>query len=152
MFYYHYILVLSFIKKTDIQLNIFVSMKISNTYLIANQDRFIVELYISDAEVIKIAIKLMLIAAVFQLSDGIQVVALGVLRGITDVNIPTWITMFAYWGVALPLGYFLGFTLKLDAIGIWIGLLAGLTISAILLTFRFYHLIKIMKKVDYIHS
>ena len=115
-------------------------------------NRFIVELYISDVEVIKIAVKLMLIAAVFQLSDGIQVVSLGVLRGISDINIPTWITMFAYWGVALPLGYFLGFTLKLDAIGIWIGLLAGLTISAILLTFRFYHLIKIMKKVDYIHS
>lgn len=115
-------------------------------------NRFIVELYISDVEVIKIAVKLMLIAAVFQLSDGIQVVSLGVLRGISDINIPTWITMFAYWGVALPLGYFLGFTLKLDAIGIWIGLLAGLTISAILLTFRFYHLIKIMKEVDYIHS
>ena len=115
-------------------------------------NRFIVELYISDVEVIKIAVKLMLIAAVFQLSDGIQVVSLGVLRGISDINIPTWITMFAYWGVALPLGYFLGFTMKLDAIGIWIGLLAGLTISAILLTFRFYHLIKIMKKVDYIHS
>ncbi len=107
-------------------------------------NRFIVEIYISDTEVVKIAIKLMIIAAVFQLSDGIQVVALGVLRGITDVNIPTWITMFAYWGVALPLGYFLGFSMKLDAIGIWIGLLAGLTASAILLTFRFYYLIKKM--------
>ena len=114
-------------------------------------NRFIVELYISDVEVIKIAMNLMLIAAVFQLSDGIQVVSLGVLRGISDVNIPTWITMFAYWGVALPLGYFLGFSMNLDAIGIWIGLLAGLTISAILLTFRFYHLIKKMKKVDYVH-
>jgi multidrug resistance protein, MATE family len=115
-------------------------------------NRFVVELYISDVEVIEIAMKLMVIAAVFQLSDGIQVVGLGVLRGISDVNIPTWITMFAYWGVALPLGYFLGFSLKLDAIGVWIGLLAGLTISAILLTIRFYHLIKKMKKVDYIHS
>ncbi len=115
-------------------------------------NRFVVELYISDIEVIKIAMQLMVIAAVFQLSDGIQVVALGVLRGISDVNIPTWITMFAYWGVALPLGYFLAFIMKLDAIGVWIGLLAGLTISAVLLTFRFYHLIKKMKKVDYIHS
>jgi multidrug resistance protein, MATE family len=115
-------------------------------------NRFVVELYISDVEVIELAMKLMVIAAVFQLSDGIQVVALGVLRGISDVNIPTWITMFAYWGVALPLGYFLGFPMKLDAIGVWIGLLAGLTISAILLTSRFYHLIKKMKKVDYVHS
>lgn len=115
-------------------------------------NRFVVELYISDVEVIKIAMKLMIIAAVFQLSDGIQVVSLGVLRGISDVNIPTWITMFAYWVVALPLGYFLGFPMKLDAIGVWIGLLAGLTASAILLTLRFYHLIKKMKDVNYVHS
>ena len=115
-------------------------------------NRFVIELYISDVEVIKIAMQLMIIAAVFQLSDGIQVVSLGVLRGISDVNIPTWITMFAYWGVALPLGYFLGFTLKLDAIGIWVGLLAGLTASAILLTLRFYQLIRKMKKDGYVHS
>lgn len=108
-------------------------------------NRFFVELYIADDEVIAIAMKLMIVAAVFQLSDGIQVVSLGVLRGITDVNIPTWITMFAYWGLSLPLGYFLAFTLKMDAIGIWFGLLAGLTASAILLTLRFYYLIKKMK-------
>ena len=111
-------------------------------------NRFIVGLYISDVEVIDIAVKLMLIAAVFQLSDGIQVVSLGILRGISDVNIPTWITMFAYWVVALPLGYFLGFSLKQDAIGIWIGLWAGLTMSAILLTTRFYYLIKKIKNTQ----
>ncbi len=111
-------------------------------------DKFLVRLYISDTEieVVAIAVKLMLIAAVFQLSDGIQVVALGILRGISDVNIPTWITMFAYWIVALPLGYFLGFTLKQDAIGIWLGLWAGLTMSAVLLTTRFYYLVAKMKK------
>lgn len=112
-------------------------------------DRFLVELYISDTEVIEIAVKLMLIAAVFQLSDGIQVVALGILRGIADVNIPTWITMFAYWVVALPLGYFLGFPLKQNAIGVWIGLWAGLTMSAILLTSRFYYLVGKMKKTEH---
>lgn len=110
--------------------------------------RFLVELYISDVEVIEIAVRLMWIAAVFQLSDGIQVVALGILRGIADVNIPAWITMFAYWGVALPLGYFLGFPLKLDAIGVWIGLFAGLTMSAILLTSRFYYLLGKMRKSE----
>lgn len=110
--------------------------------------RFLVELYISDIEVIEIAVTLMWIAAVFQLSDGIQVVALGILRGIADVNIPTWITMFAYWVVALPLGYFLGFTMKLDAIGVWIGLFAGLTMSAILLTARFYYLVGKMKRSE----
>lgn len=108
-------------------------------------NRFLVELYISDNEVIEIAMKLMLVAAVFQLSDGVQVVSLGILRGISDVNIPTWITMFAYWGLSLPLGYLLAFTLEMDAIGIWFGLLAGLTASAVLLTVRFYYLIKKMK-------
>ena len=111
-------------------------------------DRFLIGLYISDAEVVSIAVRLMLIAAVFQLSDGIQVVALGILRGISDVNIPTWITMFAYWVVALPLGYFLGFTLKQDAIGVWLGLWAGLTMSAILLTIRFYYMVAKMKKSE----
>lgn len=108
-------------------------------------NRFFVELYIADNEVVKIAMQLMIVAAIFQLSDGIQVVSLGVLRGIADVNIPTWITMFAYWAIALPLGYFLAFKMEMDAIGIWIGLLAGLTTSAILLTIRFYHLIKKME-------
>ena len=110
--------------------------------------RFLIGLYISDVEVIEIAVRLMLIAAVFQLSDGIQVVALGILRGISDVNIPTWITMFAYWVVALPLGYFLGFPLKQDAVGIWIGLWAGLSMSAVLLTTRFYYLVNKMKKSE----
>ena len=108
-------------------------------------NRFLVELYIADNEVIVIAMRLMIVAAIFQLSDGIQVVSLGILRGISDVNIPTWITMFAYWAISLPLGYLLAFNLKMDAIGIWFGLLAGLTVSAVLLTARFYFLIKKMK-------
>jgi MATE family multidrug resistance protein len=108
-------------------------------------NRFLVELYIADNEVIVIAMRLMIVAAIFQLSDGIQVVSLGILRGISDVNIPTWITMFAYWIISLPLGYFLAFNLNMDAIGIWYGLLAGLTVSAVLLTARFYFLIKKMK-------
>ncbi len=113
--------------------------------IILGFNRFLVELYISDNEVINIAIRLMLVAAVFQLSDGVQVVSLGILRGISDVNIPTWITMFAYWGLSLPLGYLLAFNFKMDAIGIWFGLLAGLTASAVLLTIRFYYLIKKLK-------
>ncbi|MBU1821870.1 MAG: MATE family efflux transporter, partial [Bacteroidetes bacterium] len=67
-----------------------------------------------------------------------QVVGLGVLRGVADVNMPTLLTLFAYWGVALPLSYMLAFPLGMDVQGVWIGLLAGLTVSAILLTYRFY--------------
>jgi len=94
-------------------------------------------LYINDDAVITIASSLLLIAALFQLSDGVQAVGIGILRGLTDVKIPTAITFIAYWIVGLPVGYLLGFVFGLDVIGVWIGLLLGLTTSAILLTLRF---------------
>lgn len=101
---------------------------------------WLIGLYIRDnAEVAAIATTLVIIAGFFQLSDGVQVVGLGVLRGIADVNLPTLLTLFAYWGVALPLSYVLAFPLGMDVTGVWIGLLAGLTVSAVLLTYRFYH-------------
>lgn len=99
---------------------------------------FIVGLYIKDPAVSQIAVSLLSIAAFFQLSDGIQCVALGLLRGLADVNIPTFVTLFAYWGVGIPVGYVLTFTYQWGAQGIWVGLLAGLSVSAILLTWRFY--------------
>ena len=94
-------------------------------------------LYIHEAEVIEIASTLIFVAALFQLSDGIQVVGLGALRGMADVKVPTLVTLIAYWILALPIGYFLGFKLNMGAFGVWIGLLAGLTITAILLLIRF---------------
>ncbi len=107
-------------------------------FLTANE--WLVGLYIRDnAEVVRIAATLMVIAGFFQLSDGVQVVGLGVLRGIADVNVPTLLTLFAYWVVALPLSYALAFPLGMGAPGVWLGLLAGLTVSAVLLTYRFYN-------------
>jgi len=94
-------------------------------------------LYVNDEVVISYASSLLIIAALLQLSDGTQAVGIGVLRGLTDVKIPTAITFIAYWIVGLPVGYFLGFTLELGVQGVWIGLLLGLTTSAILLTLRF---------------
>jgi MATE family multidrug resistance protein len=101
---------------------------------------FLVRLYIQDIEVIGIAASLVIIGGFFQLSDGIQVVSLGILRGIEDVNIPTVIALIAYWVIGLPIGYVLAFTFNMNVQGIWIGLLAGLTVSAVLLTSRFYKL------------
>jgi multidrug resistance protein, MATE family len=101
---------------------------------------FLVRLYIQDIEVVGLAASLVIIGGFFQLSDGIQVVSLGILRGIEDVNIPTVIALVAYWVIGLPLGYVLAFTFNMNVQGIWIGLLAGLTVSAVLLTFRFYKL------------
>lgn len=95
------------------------------------------KLYIDDAEVIQQAAALLIVAGLFQLSDGIQVIGLGALRGMSDVKIPTILTLIAYWGIGLPLGYVLGFTLGQGALGVWYGLLAGLSIAAILLFIRF---------------
>ena len=114
--------------------------------LFLTSNDFLVRLYLTDnPPVMRIAADLLLIAALFQLSDGIQAVFLGALRGISDVNIPTGITFFAYWGVSLPLCYLLGFTFNMDVTGIWIALSVGLTVSAILLSWRFYRLAKKLK-------
>lgn len=98
---------------------------------------FLPTLYVNDEVVISYASSLLVIAALFQLSDGTQAVGIGILRGLTDVKIPTAITFIAYWIVGLPVGYILGFTLELGVQGVWIGLLLGLTTSAVLLTLRF---------------
>ncbi len=95
-----------------------------------------------DVEVIQLASKLLIIAALFQLSDGVQVTALGVLRGIQDVKIPSYLTFVAYWIITIPLGYFLCVTMKMGAFGMWIALGLGLTISAVLLVVRFLKLSK----------
>ena len=90
-----------------------------------------------NAEVIAIAAQLLGVAALFQISDGMQVVALGALGGLQDVRIPTLITFVAYWLIGFPVSYFLGLHTPLGNIGIWIGLLLGLTASAIMLYLRF---------------
>jgi MATE family multidrug resistance protein len=92
--------------------------------------------------VIGIAAKLLIVAAVFQISDGVQVVVLGALRGLQDVKIPTLITFIAYWMIGFPISYFLGKEQVYGSVGIWIGLLAGLTASAIMLYIRFNYLTK----------
>jgi MATE family multidrug resistance protein len=95
--------------------------------------------YIKDPAVISIASSLLIIAALFQIFDGTQAVGIGILRGLTDVKIPTLVTFIAYWVIGLPVGYILGFHYKLGVQGIWIGLMFGLITSAVLLTLRFNH-------------
>ncbi|MFL9843699.1 MATE family efflux transporter [Flavobacterium rhizosphaerae] len=93
-----------------------------------------------NTEAISIASTLLIVAAVFQLSDGIQVVVLGALRGLQDVKIPTLITFVAYWVIGFPISYYLGLHTELKATGIWIGLLSGLTAAALFLYLRFHYL------------
>jgi len=94
-------------------------------------------IYTEDQSVISIAANLLIIAGFFQLFDGTQVVGLGVLRGIGDVNYPTIITFIAYWIIGIPLGYFLGIRSGLGVNGIWYGLTFGLLTASVLLFIRF---------------
>ena len=96
--------------------------------------------YIDNIEVISLAAQLLVIAALFQLSDGVQVVILGALRGLQDVKIPTVICFISYWIIGFPVSFYFGQEEQLGSAGIWLGLLAGLTSSALLLYFRFNYL------------
>ncbi|WP_324028332.1 MATE family efflux transporter [Maribacter sp. BPC-D8] len=98
--------------------------------------------FADNTEVLVIAAELLLIAAFFQISDGIQVVVLGALRGLQDVKIPTVITFISYWLIGFPVSYYLCLHTDLKSTGIWIGLLTGLTASAIMLYLRFNYLTK----------
>jgi MATE family multidrug resistance protein len=99
---------------------------------------YLAQLFTIDPEVMAIAPTLMILMGLFQLPDGIQVVWLGALRGLLDVKLPTYIVLFAYTGVCLPLAYLLAFTFGFGTKGIWFGLVIGLLISAILNSFRFF--------------
>lgn len=100
-------------------------------------------LYIENPEVIGIAAKLMVIAAFFQLFDGIQVTALGALRGLKDVRLPAGISFVSYWLLAMPSSYIYTFVFDLGPEGVWYGYLTGLGVAAVLLTWRVKRLLEI---------
>ena len=95
-----------------------------------------------NSEVILIASKLLLVAAFFQIFDGLQVVILGALRGLQDVKIPALITFISYWIIGFPISYYLGLYTSFESTGIWIGLFVGLFSASILLYLRFNYLTK----------
>lgn len=95
-------------------------------------------LYTDDPAVAVLAIALMRYAAVFQFPDGIQVLSAGALRGLKDTRVPMFITIFAYWCVGLPLGAWFGLHLNGRAPGLWVGLILGLSVAALLLALRLW--------------
>lgn len=105
---------------------LFITLNSQLPYLISN-----------DKAVVDIAAHLLIIAGFFQLFDGTQVIGLGVLRGLGDVNMPTFITFFAYWVVGIPIGYLLCFHFNMGVNGIWYGLTFGLLTASVLLFLRF---------------
>jgi len=96
--------------------------------------------FTDNLEVIEIASGLLIIAGFFQLSDGLQAVILGGLRGLQDVNVPSGLTFIAYWIIGFPVSYYLGTMAGFGTFGIWIGLLVALTSSALMLFIRFNYL------------
>lgn len=105
----------------------------------------VIPLIENDPQAVPIAISLLVIGGIFQISDGVQAVGLGILRGMEDVNIPTLIALVAYWGIALPLS-FLSHQQGWGAWGIWVALLLGLSTSALLLSYRFFSLLRKQEK------
>lgn len=99
-------------------------------------------IFSSEKAVVELASQLLFIAALFQLFDGLQVTVIGILRGLEDVKISTYVTFIGYWIITLGVCYLLAFLLKLEVIGIWIGLLIGLLFVGIVLFFRFRFLYK----------
>ncbi|MGA7964555.1 MAG: MATE family efflux transporter [Gammaproteobacteria bacterium] len=99
--------------------------------------RPIAQLFSGNEGVVDLAVQLLVLAAAFQLSDGLQVASAGALRGLKDVRVPMLITLLAYWGTGLPLAWAFGFKLGFGPVGVWVGLIAGLTVAGILLALRF---------------
>ena len=93
-------------------------------------------------EVITLASYLLLLAGIFQISDATQVIGAGLLRGIKDVKIPTYLVAIAYWMIGLPSGYLFAFTFKMGAAGMWLGFIVGLTMAGVFLSFRFLRMVK----------
>lgn len=90
------------------------------------------------ADILAFGTTLLSVAALFQFFDAMQVVALGLLRGVQDTRLPMWIAAFSYWGVGIPTSYILGFTVGLGGVGLWLGLVVGLVFAATLLLLRFW--------------
>ncbi|MCV6584561.1 MAG: MATE family efflux transporter [Marinibacterium sp.] len=102
------------------------------------------------AAIVAMGSSLLAVAALFQLMDGVQVIALGLLRGVQDTAQPMLMAALSYWGVGMPLGYGLGFGLGLGATGIWLGLVGGLLTAAALLMARFWR--RSIQSVPYVQA
>jgi MATE family multidrug resistance protein len=115
-------------------------------FLLFNQQ--LPKIYTTDAVVISTASSLLLLAALFQLSDGFQVVGVGILRGMQDVKVPSVFAFASYWLVMVPCSYLLAFNYKLGVYGIWIGFVIGLSIAAILMYLRFRYKLRTIEFTD----
>ena len=106
--------------------------------------QYLPDIFSTNKEVVSLATSLLIFAAIFQISDATQAIGVGLCRGVKDVIRPTIYVAIAYWIIGIPMGYLLAFYFKMGAAGIWIGLVVGLTLSSILLNFRFFNNLKFL--------
>ena len=99
--------------------------------------RVLAETMSDDPAVIELTVTLFMIVALLQVADGVQGTSLGALRGMSDMNVPTAITLVAYWPLALPVSYLMGFVFDYGAVGVWVGYTVGLVVAAIALPLRY---------------
>jgi MATE family multidrug resistance protein len=90
------------------------------------------------ADILAVGMGLLALAALFQLVDGAQVIALGLLRGVQDTKVPMVLAAISYWAIGIPCSYLLGFTYGYGGVGVWAGLVIGLFVASILLNLRFW--------------
>lgn len=102
--------------------------------------RMMAETMSDDPVVIELTVTLFIMVALLQVADGVQGTSLGALRGMSDMNMPTVITLVAYWALALPVSYVLGFVFHYGAVGVWLGYTVGLVVAAIALPWRYWRL------------
>ena len=102
----------------------------------------VAELFINDQTVVDIAAQLLVLVAFIQIFDSVHIACLGALRGLADVKIAALFLLIIFWGISLPMGYWLAFYFNLDALGVWLGLTCGLVLAALVLIARFSYVIK----------
>lgn len=118
-------------------------MSLATVALFLGMPQYLISLFLDmndpeSAQIIKIGVGLLAVAALFQLVDGAQVMALGLLRGVQDTGVPLVIGVMSYWVVGISTSYYLGFVLGLDGIGVWLGLVVGLACAGVFLMIRFW--------------
>jgi MATE family multidrug resistance protein len=116
---------------------IVIATQLCSGILLLSANELLVSFYTADAAVATLAASLLLYSAMFQFPDGIQVLSAGALRGLKDTRMPMILAALAYWGVGMPVGAGLGLGLGWGPKGMWIGLIAGLTVASVLLGLRF---------------
>jgi len=115
-----------------------ISLMLISTLVFVLGGHWIARAFVSDPAVVELTTKLLLMAGIFQIVDGIQIVCSGALRGFEDTRVPMLIGIFSYWAVALPVSYFLAFHTSIGPVGVWIGFVVGLWVAAVSLVWRLW--------------